>query len=69
MGAYRDESGNGTWFAKFTYTNWRGEKINKKKRGFKTKKAALKWEGDFLREQSGNLDMSFQDFSKYMKKI
>lgn len=52
MGAYRDESGNGTWFAKFTYTNWRGERINKKKRGFKTKKAALKWEGDFLREQS-----------------
>ena len=68
MGAYRDESGNGTWFAKFTYTNWRGEKINKKKRGFKTKKAALKWEGDFLREQSGNLDMSFQDFFKVYEK-
>ncbi|MGJ0846130.1 Arm DNA-binding domain-containing protein [Tissierella praeacuta] len=42
MGAYRDESGNGTWFAKFTYTNWRGEKINKKKRGFKTKKSSFK---------------------------
>ncbi|CDI50609.1 tyrosine-type recombinase/integrase [Clostridium tetani] len=68
MGAYRDESGNGTWFAKFTYTNWRGEKINKKKRGFKTKKAALKWEVDFLREQSGNLDMSFKDFFKIYEK-
>ena len=68
MGAYRDESGNGTWFAKFTYTNWCGERINKKKRGFKTKKAALKWEGDFLREQSGNLDMSFQDFFKVYEK-
>ncbi len=62
MGAYRDESGNGTWFAKFTYTNWRGEKINRKKRGFKTKKEALKWEEDFLREQAGNLDMTFAEF-------
>ena len=62
MGAYRDESGNGTWFTKFTYTNWRGEKINRKKRGFKTKKEALKWEEDFLREQAGNLDMTFSEF-------
>ncbi len=62
MGAYRDESGNGTWFTKFTYANWRGEKINRKKRGFKTKKEALKWEEDFLREQAGNLDMTFAEF-------
>lgn len=68
MGAYRDESGNGTWFAKFTYTNWRGEKINRKKRGFKTKKEALKREEDFLREQSGNLDMTFKEFFKVYEK-
>lgn len=68
MGAYRDESGNGTWFTKFTYTNWRGEKINKKKRGFKTKKEALKWEEDFLREQAGNLDMTFSEFFKQYEK-
>lgn len=68
MGAYRDESGNGTWFTKFTYTNWRGEKINKKKRGFKTKKEALRWEEDFLREQAGNLDMTFSEFFKQYEK-
>jgi len=68
MGAYRDESGNGTWFTKFTYTNWRGEKINKKKRGFKTKKEALKWEEDFLREQAGDLDMTFSEFFKQYEK-
>ena len=68
MGGYRDESGNGTWFAKFTYSNWRGEKINKKKRGFKTKKEALKWEEDFLREQAGNLDMTFNEFFKVYEK-
>lgn len=68
MGAYRDESGNGTWFAKFTYSNWRGEKINRKKRGFKTKKEALKWEENFLREQSGNLDMTFKEFFETYEK-
>jgi integrase len=68
MGAYRDESGNGTWFTKFTYTNWRGEKINRKKRGFKTKREALKWEEDFLREQAGNLDMTFKEFFKLYEK-
>lgn len=68
MGAYRDESGNGTWFAKFTYSNWRGEKINRKKRGFKTKKEALKWEEDFLKEQSGNLDMTFKEFFEVYEK-
>jgi integrase len=41
--AFKDESGNKTWFCKFNYTNWKGEKLTKKKRGFSTKKEALKW--------------------------
>lgn len=24
MGAYKDETKNGTWFCKFAYTNWKG---------------------------------------------
>lgn len=38
MGAYKDETKNGTWFCKLAYTNWKGEKLTKKKRGFPTKK-------------------------------
>ena len=36
MGAYRDENKNGTWYCKFSYVNWKGEKLYKKKRGFST---------------------------------
>lgn len=42
MPAFRDESGNKTWFCKFNYTNWKGEKLTKKKRGFSTKKRSIK---------------------------
>ena len=48
MGAYEDEAKNGTWFCEFTYTDWKGEKLTKKKRGFATKKDALNWEREFL---------------------
>lgn len=68
MPAYRDESGNKTWFSQFTYTNWQGKKINKKKRGFKTKKEALDWEQSFLSEQAGDLDMTFEEFFKVYKR-
>lgn len=68
MGAYRDESRNGTWYSKFSFVNWKGERINKKKRGFKTKKEALEWESSFLDRQSGTLDMSFRDFFEVYKK-
>lgn len=68
MPAYRDESGNKTWFSQFTYTNWQGKKINKKKRGFKTKKEALEWEKNFLSEQSGDLNMTFEEFFEVYKR-
>ena len=36
MGAYKDK--NGTWYAQFRFTNWKGEPDRKTKRGFATKK-------------------------------
>ena len=39
MGAYKDK--NGTWYAQFRFTNWKGEADRKTKRGFATKKEAL----------------------------
>lgn len=68
MGAYREESGNGTWYCKFSYYNWQGKKVNKKKRGFKTKKEALEWEQSFLSEQAGDLDMTFEEFFEVYKR-
>lgn len=68
MGAYRDESKNGTWYCRFNYTNWKGERINKKKRGFASKKEALAWEQNFLNQQAGTLDMTFEEFFEVYKR-
>lgn len=62
MGAYKDEAKNGTWFCKFSYTNWKGEKLTKKKRGFVTKKDTLNWEREFLIVHSDSVDMTFREF-------
>ena len=58
MGAYKDK--NGTWYAQFRFTNWKGEPDRKTKRGFATKREALDWERDFLTQSSGNLEMTFE---------
>ena len=67
MPAYKDEK-TGKWFAKFYYTNWQGIKKQKWKRGFATKKEALRFERDFLEKQSANPDMTFQNlYEIYME--
>ena len=42
--------------------NWKGVREKKMKRGFETKKAALEWEREFLRQSTANLDMRFETF-------
>lgn len=37
-----------SWFVKFYYTDWQGNKVQKKKRGFGTQREALAYERDFL---------------------
>lgn len=69
MPAFRDESGNKTWFCKFSYTNWKGEKLTKKKRGFSTKKEALKWEQEFLNQHSESIEMSLGSFLNFIREI
>lgn len=61
MPAYRDESGNKTWCCRFYYTNRKGEKLTKKKRGFSTKKEAivnqkiLSYMGDLMLNEISNV--------------
>ncbi|HEK9074843.1 TPA: site-specific integrase [Streptococcus equi subsp. zooepidemicus] len=68
MGAYRDENKNGTWYCKFSYVNWKGQKLNKKKRGFLTKKEALAWEKEFLNGQAGSVELTFREFFELYKR-
>ena len=47
MGVYKDEKA-GTWFVKCYYTDYAGQKRQRKKRGFKLQREAKEWEHSFL---------------------
>ena len=61
MPAYKNKD-NGTWYVMTQYTNWKGERKPKCKRGFDTKREAQEWEKTFRQQNSGDLDMPFSAF-------
>ena len=63
MAAFKNKD-NGTWYVQFRYTDWRGERQQKLKRGFATKKEALAWEREFLMEKQADVNMTFEYFAK-----
>ena len=63
MGAFKCKDG-GTWFAQFRYVDWKGEKQQKTKRGFATKREALEWERQFLMKQRADIRMTFESFTQ-----
>lgn len=67
MAAFKNDS-NGTWYAMFRYTDWKGERKQKCKRGFTTKKEALSWEREFLRQKRADVDMTFESFAELYEK-
>lgn len=74
MPVYKDEK-NSSWYCKFYYTDWTGERKQKLKRGFKLQREAKEWERSFLEQQQANPDMTFgslyalyiEDMSKRLK--
>ena len=62
MPVYKDK--NGTWYVMTRCDDWQGQRKQKCKRGFKTKREAQDWERRFLLQQGGELDMLFKDFYK-----
>ena len=61
MPAYKDNNTQ-TWYASFYYQNWKGERIKKMKRGFRTKREADEFIAKFKLEQAKDLDMNFEEF-------
>ena len=61
MAAFKDKK-NGSWYVQFLYTDWRGERQQKLKRGFATKKEAQAWEREFLMQKQADVNMSFESF-------
>lgn len=58
MPVFKNED-NGTWYVMARYVNWKGERKQKCKRGFATKREAQEWERMFKLQTSSDLDMSF----------
>lgn len=51
---------NGTWSSRFYITDQNGNKLRKRKRGFKTKKEALEYEREFLSKTNFQNSMNFE---------
>ena len=67
MAAFKSKE-NGTWYVQFRYTDWRGERKQKFKRGFLTKKEAQAWEREFLMQKQADVDMTFESFVELYEK-
>lgn len=61
MPIYKDEQ-KGTWFVQFGYKDWKGIYRTMKKRGFLTRKEAVKWESMARLSVNGNTEMAFEVF-------
>ena len=59
MPVFKDEA-RGTWYVMVRYQDWTGERKQKCKRGFATKREAQEWERSFQMQTSGDLDMTFE---------
>ena len=46
----------------FRYTDWKGERQQKFKRGFATKREAQEWEREFLMQKQADVTMSFDSY-------
>lgn len=69
MPAYFDEKTK-TWYCKFYYENWQGQRKQKMKRGFKLQREAKDWERKFLEQFARNPDISFQSlYDRYKEFI
>lgn len=62
MPTYKDEK-TGTWFVKCYYTDYMGNKKQKKKRGFARQKDAKEWEYSFLSSLQYDSDTTFGSVS------
>ena len=66
MAAFKDKK-NGSWYVQFRYTDWRGERQQKLKRGFATKKEAQAWEREFLMQKQADVNMSLSSAQRFCR--
>ena len=61
MGVFKCKE-TGTWYVMTRYRDWKGERKQKCKRGFATKRAAQDWEQKFHMQNAADMDMTFEAF-------
>ena len=67
MPVFKDEN-KGTWYVMARYVDWTGERKQKCKRGFATKREAQEWERMFQLKSAADMDMSFEAFVELYEK-
>ena len=67
MPIYKNQN-TSTWYVICWFTDWKGERKQKCKRGFPTKRAAADWERQFLLQKQANIDMTLESFIKLYEK-
>lgn len=69
MPALKDDK-SGNWISRFYYTDYNGERKQKFKRGFKTKKEAMEFEREFISKSEFSVTMSFRSlYELYIEDI
>lgn len=69
MAVFKDETRN-TYYVNLYYTDYTGQKRQKRKRGFKLKKDAINWEREFLLQTQWEPDMTLNSLARlYLKDI
>ena len=63
MPVFKNEE-SGTWYVMARYTDWKGCRKQKCKRGFATKREAQEWERKFQLQNHADLDMTFEAFTE-----
>jgi integrase len=61
--AYKDSKKN-TWYVKFRYNDWQGNRKETTKRGFATKREAKEYEAEFIRKAQGTADMTLRSLAE-----
>lgn len=63
MSVYKDKQ-RGTWYCKFYYLDWKGERQQEFKRGFALKKEAMEYEAQFQMNAAKSPSLKFSTLSK-----
>lgn len=59
---------SGTWYSICWFTDWKGVRKQKCRRGFTSKREALEWEREFLMQRQADVDMTFDSFVQLYEK-